>query len=601
MSKNLTISNKLSLPLDAVTQTFAILAKRRVGKTYTASVIAEEMAVANLPFVAVDPTGAWWGLRASADGKGVGIHAIILGGAHGDIPIEFTAGKLIAELVVEQPSFYILDLSESASDAEQDRFATDFFEKLYRLKEKNRSPLHLFIDEADMFAPQKPFPGQTRMLGAVEALIRRGGIRGIGTTLITQRPAVLNKNVLTQTEVMIVLQTTAPQDQDAIKDWASRNGTKDEVNRLMSSLASLKQGDAWIWSPAWLEIFKLINIRARRTFNSSATLKVGDLPVQPAQLAEVDVTTLRKKMAATIERIKADDPKALRQQIAQLEREVRTLRAHVCPEAGAQQAISDDAEKRLTFLIAMQKEDDLLLLEDVQRQVDELDRKIAEARNSYFKKNDELLDEMARFNNQEVSQTGRKIEQSARSREVFNKRFSKPKPVQQKPAEGINKPQQAILDALAWFEAVGINSPSRSNVAAMAGIGPRSSGYRANVSTLSARELLGYPQSDCLALTEKGRGAANAVTDLVRMEDLHQAWLNSRALSQPQKHLLQILLQIYPKAIAREQPAAKANVGAASSGYRANISTLSGFQLVVYPSPNMVQANAEILFPAGLQ
>jgi hypothetical protein len=38
----------------------------------------------------------------------------------------------------------------------------------------------------------------------------------------------------------------------------------------------------------------------------------------------------------------------------------------------------------------------------------------------------------------------------------------------------------------------------------------------------------------------------------------------------------------------------------ASSGYRANVSTLYGLQLVVYPASNMVQANGELLFPNGL-
>lgn len=52
----LKISEDISLPIDSITQTFSILAKRRVGKTYTASVIAEEFVKANLPFVVLDPT-----------------------------------------------------------------------------------------------------------------------------------------------------------------------------------------------------------------------------------------------------------------------------------------------------------------------------------------------------------------------------------------------------------------------------------------------------------------------------------------------------------------------------------------------------------------
>jgi DNA helicase HerA-like ATPase len=56
----LNISDDLKLPLDFVTQTQAILAKKRVGKTYTAKVQAEELLKANQQIVAIDPTGAWW-------------------------------------------------------------------------------------------------------------------------------------------------------------------------------------------------------------------------------------------------------------------------------------------------------------------------------------------------------------------------------------------------------------------------------------------------------------------------------------------------------------------------------------------------------------
>jgi uncharacterized protein len=317
------ISPSVGLPLDAVTQTFAILAKRRVGKTYTASVMAEEMVKAGLPFVALDPTGAWWGLRASANGKSEGLPVTIIGGSHGDIPLEPTAGKVIAELVVDNPGFYIIDLSGTASNAEQDRFAADFAERLYRYKDQHRDPLHLFVDEADSFAPQRPLDGQQRMLGAFEALIRRGGIRGLGMTMITQRPAVLNKNVLTQAEVLIVLQMTAPQDQDAVDAWIQRNGTKEERDTMMASLASLKRGQAWIWSPAWLEMFELVQIRERTTFNSSATPKAGEKVVAPRKLARVDIEALKTRISETIERAKSDDPRELRRQISELKKQTK--------------------------------------------------------------------------------------------------------------------------------------------------------------------------------------------------------------------------------------------------------------------------------------
>src|SRR5207253_4107504 len=60
--------------------------------------------------------------------------------------------------------------------------------------------------------PQRPFKGEERLLGSFEDIVRRGRARGLGVTLITQRAAVISKNVLTQTEVLVCLRVMAPQD-----------------------------------------------------------------------------------------------------------------------------------------------------------------------------------------------------------------------------------------------------------------------------------------------------------------------------------------------------------------------------------------------------
>jgi hypothetical protein len=60
---------------------------------------------------------------------------------------------------------------------------------------------------------------------AIEDLVRRGRARGIGITLVTQHSAVLNKDVLTQAEVLVALRTIAPQDREAIDAWIKVHGT----------------------------------------------------------------------------------------------------------------------------------------------------------------------------------------------------------------------------------------------------------------------------------------------------------------------------------------------------------------------------------------
>lgn len=352
----LRIAKNLALPEEAVTQTFAILAKRGVGKTYTASVMAEEMLKAHLQTVVVDPIGVWWGLRSAANGKDAGLEIVIAGGDHADVPIEPTNGEVLANLVVNEKLSVVIDLSLFRK-GEQARFMTDFLETLYH---SNRSALHLIVDEADAFAPQRPIKGQERMLGAMEDIVRRGRARGIGVTLITQRPAVLHKDVLTQIEVLVPMRLIAPQDRNAIDAWVQVHGEPGQREELMNSLPSLPIGTAWFWSPGWLDIFKRVDIRKRETLDSSSTPKVGQ-KVKAARMADIDLDKVRAQLSETIERTQAKDPRVLQKKVADLERELAKKPAAKV-EIKEVPVIKDEQIQALTnaTLLMQQASDDII-------------------------------------------------------------------------------------------------------------------------------------------------------------------------------------------------------------------------------------------------
>lgn len=321
----LEIAADLLLPAEAVTQTFAILAKRGSGKTYTGAVMAEEMLAHHLQVIVIDPVGVWWGLRSSADGKGEGLPIVIAGGEHADIPINPDAGETLAEAIVENRLSIVIDLSLFRKN-EQVKFMTDFAETLYR---KNREAVHLILDEADAFAPQRPMPNEARMLGAMEDIVRRGRARGIGVTMITQRPSVLNKNVLTQIEVLVALRLTAPLDQKAVDEWVKAHAEKGQREKFMSSLPSLPIGTAWFWSPGWLNIFQRVKVRRRHTLDSSSTPKAGEQVVRPEKMAQVNLDELRRKLDETIQQVESNDPKVLKQQIIDLKKQLVDQKSQV--------------------------------------------------------------------------------------------------------------------------------------------------------------------------------------------------------------------------------------------------------------------------------
>lgn len=348
------LARDLDLTDDFVTQTAAILARRGAGKTYTAKVIAEEMLEAGYPVVVLDPVGVWHGLRSNAAGNGEGYPVTILGGEHGDLPLAANAGVLVANLVASDPVAVVLDLSGFDSKNQQRQFVTDFAERLYRAKaqQADRTPLHLIIDEADEFAPQKSFgTGDARMLGAFETLVRRGRARGIGVTMITQRPAVLNKNVLTQAECLIVMQITSPQDRAAIGEWVKGNASTDELKIVSESLASLQQGEAWFWSPAWMQTLKRVKIRKARTFDSSATPKPGEVRREAKVLAPVDLDRLKQSMDRVIEETDRNDPRKLQARIRELESELRQRKPETIVERVEVPAIDPETVRALSGLL----------------------------------------------------------------------------------------------------------------------------------------------------------------------------------------------------------------------------------------------------------
>lgn len=323
MTKTLDISPDLKLPLDAVTETFGILAVKGAGKSNAGVVMAEQMYKAGLPFVAIDPKGDWWGMRSAKDGKGPGLEIALFGASsrkrknkpEPDFPLEETAGKFIADLLVDERIPSILDVS-GFSEAAKTRFLLDFTTQLF---ERNEEPLHVFCEECDDYIPQKPFREQTRLVHIFSKLVKQGRSFGLGVTLISQRSAVVNKNVLTQIGTLIPLRTTSPQDIKAIAEWVKYHGQSTEI---VETLSSLDAGEAWVWSPQFLRKVERITFRRRETYDSGATPKVGEKR-RMVTLADIDRGALEKRLAETIERAKADDPKELRRQIVRLEKELR--------------------------------------------------------------------------------------------------------------------------------------------------------------------------------------------------------------------------------------------------------------------------------------
>ena len=102
------------------------------------------------------------GCASSADGAAPGYPVVVFGGRHADVAITAEMGAALGRLIAGQTLACVVDLSELGSSAARRRFMAAFAEALY---ETNEEPLHLVLDEADLWAPQRPIKGSESPLG----------------------------------------------------------------------------------------------------------------------------------------------------------------------------------------------------------------------------------------------------------------------------------------------------------------------------------------------------------------------------------------------------------------------------------------------------
>lgn len=579
MSKNpprLKISKTLSLPLSFTNTTHAILGKKRGGKSYKAKVVCEELLRLAQQCVVLDPTGAWWGLRSSADGKSVGFPITIFGGKHGDLPLVPDGGAALADAIVGDRFSAIIDTTELTKGEEQ-RFAAAFLERLYR---KNTEAMHLFLDEADVFAPQKPFGEEARTLGACQSIVRRGGIKGIGVTMITQRPQVLNKDVLSQCDMLTCLKMNHPKDINAIDEWVGVHGDPALAKQMMASLPALPKGEAWVWAPGE-NIFELVEFRELTTFDNSKSPTPGEKTRAPKVLATIDIERIGRSMAEAVQQAKESDPKHLRAELAKLKAQLASpMTAAVDASVEETEALRGEVSRLEDELVAARAVADRMVmkLDEARAAMDHADEAIVAALNLRATPRDRAFAEQA---------NGAKKPAPAARWKPDTKVPQRPRP--QPTAAPAPSSDESDADGAASVLAALVQYPAGLTTKQLSAIcGLKRSARNAHISTLVA-EGKAERTGEKVVATSKGRASSTA-KPLPVGAALRDYWRGR--LNEPQLAIFDEVLKAYPEGVPRNAIGEAA--GVKRSARNAHISKLVAHEIVTV-SRDGVKA-ADVLF-----
>jgi DNA helicase HerA-like ATPase len=133
-------------------------------------------------------------------------------------------------------------------------------------------PCMLVLEEAHNFCPEKGFGG-TVSSDILRTIASEGRKFGLGLMVVSQRPARVDKNILSQCNTQIIMKVTNPNDLQAIS-----KGLEGISSEVIDDIKRLSPGVAMIVS-TYIERPVLVDIRVRKSKHGGASVPVVKPPI----------------------------------------------------------------------------------------------------------------------------------------------------------------------------------------------------------------------------------------------------------------------------------------------------------------------------------
>jgi len=310
------VGRPVSLPVvELLTGRGFITGKSGSGKSNSASVVAEKLLDNGFGLLIVDIDGEYYGLKEE--------YEILHAGADDECDIQVTTdhAEKLASLALEQNVPIILDVSSYLDEEKAREVLTAVARQLFAKAKKFKQPFLLLVEEIHEYIPEK---GGVDECGKMLIKIgKRGRKHGLGIVGISQRPADVKKDFITQCDWLVWHRLT----------W--NNDTK-VVSRILDgqyadAVEDLADGEAFLMTD-WAEAVERVQFYRKQTFDAGATPGLEDF--ERPDLKSVSDDLVSELKSITDERQETENRIAeLREEldrknsrIAELERELQDAR-----------------------------------------------------------------------------------------------------------------------------------------------------------------------------------------------------------------------------------------------------------------------------------
>ena len=239
--ENIVFGDNIGFPLELIYQVMFIGGKRGSGKSYTAGVMMEEFNRLGLQFVCFDALDAH-GYIAELNG----VERI------NPTKTETINMRKLVEKLISGNSSLIINMEGLPLETQQ-KLVADYCETLLEMGAADDSPkrgLMNVFEECQDFVPQM---GRPESFSPIVRLCKLGRSKGYGVALISQRPAAVSKEALSQASIYAVHNIINTKDLGALKEQLSFGTDKKTIDKILAGITFAEPGDLVCYAP---EFFK---------------------------------------------------------------------------------------------------------------------------------------------------------------------------------------------------------------------------------------------------------------------------------------------------------------------------------------------------------
>ncbi len=327
---------EVTLPVvEVLTGRAFLTGKSGAGKSNSASVVAEELLDRGFPLLIVDTDGEYWGLKEEYEILHVGADEEC------DLQVSSEHAPKLAELALEDNVPIILDVSGFLDEDEGDALVRETARELFQREKKLKKPFLMLVEEIHEYIPEGGGLDDTgRMLIRVA---KRGRKRGLGLAGMSQRPADVKKDFITQCDWLLWHRLTWENDTNVVRRVV---GTE-----YADAVQDLDDGEAFLMADFLEADVQRVQVRRKRTFDAGATPDLDDFQRPDLKSVSGDLVDELEEISEREERRQdriaqlEDRVEELQDEKAELEEELenaRDMRDMASQFAEAMQSSGDD-------------------------------------------------------------------------------------------------------------------------------------------------------------------------------------------------------------------------------------------------------------------